>query len=105
MINHTMLVSFTGPIPDEQLDQFLSDIEKASFATGVLQTFAAQRHIPIPGEEEIPALIATAIVQFGVADEAALAALFASPAATEVIHTWQARYPYKVGWANHRSLA
>ncbi|MBO1329989.1 hypothetical protein [Streptomyces sp. VRA16 Mangrove soil] len=104
MIHHTMLVSFENSLPDADLDQFLQDIEKAMRDSGQLRTFSARRHIPVPGEEEIPALIATAVLQFGVADRDALAAAFAAPGAEEVIHRWQARHPYKVAWVNHTPL-
>lgn len=96
-----MLVSFTDSIPDAALDQFLADIESVMKDTGAVESFSAQRHIPIPGEETVPAFIATAVLQFGLADREALATLFAAPGASEVIHTWQARYPYKVAWVNH----
>ncbi|MEY9926749.1 hypothetical protein ABH926_001371 [Catenulispora sp. GP43] len=105
MINHTMIVSFADPLPDTELDQYLSDIERVLRESGVLQSFTAARHIPVPGEEEIPALIATAIVQITVADREALGKAFAAPGIEEVIHHWQARHPYKVGWANHEPLA
>ncbi|MFF1461978.1 hypothetical protein [Streptomyces sp. NPDC058330] len=79
MITHTMLVSFADPISDSDLDQFVSDIEKSMRDTGVVETFSARHHIPVPGEEVIPAFIATAVLQFGVADRDALVALFAAP--------------------------
>ncbi|SDM83457.1 hypothetical protein [Actinacidiphila guanduensis] len=104
MIHHTMLVSFNEPIPDADLDRFLTDIEKVMLDSGHVLTSSTRRHIPVPGEEEIPALIATAVLQFGVADEKALAAAFAAPGAEEVIHHWQARHPYKVAWVNHEPL-
>lgn len=105
MIIHTMLVSFTNPIPDEDLDRYISDIKAAMDTTGVVKTFSAQRHIAVPGEEAIPAFIATLVLEFGVETEADLATLFAAPGAGEVIHTWQARYPYKVAWVNHEATA
>ncbi|GAA3634377.1 hypothetical protein GCM10022223_60880 [Kineosporia mesophila] len=101
MINHTMLVAFTDPIPDAELDQFLADIEAAVKNTGLMRTFSAQHHIPIPGEEAIPAFIATAVLQFGVDTREDLTALFATPSAEAIIHTWQARRPYRVAWVNH----
>ena len=104
MINHTMIVSFADPLPDAELDRYLADIERVLRETGAIQSFAAARHIPIAGEEDIPALIATAIVQIGVADEEALAKAFAAPGIEEVIRDWQSRRPYKVGWANHAPL-
>ncbi|NEB76700.1 hypothetical protein G3I40_15935 [Streptomyces sp. SID14478] len=105
MINHTMIVSFQSDVPDTEIDSFLHDIEKVMLDSGHVQTFTAQRHIPVPGEEAIPALIATVIVQLGLTDFDALVASFAAPGAGEVIHRWQARFPYKVAWANHEVLA
>jgi hypothetical protein len=105
MINHTMIVSFDQPLPDTELDQYLADIERVLLDTGLVESVATRRHIPIPGEEAIPALIATAIVQVAVADTDALAKTFAAPGIGEVIDRWQSRYPYKVGWANHESLS
>lgn len=105
MINHTMIVSFEQPLPDAELDRYLADLERVMLATGLVESFAAARHIPVPGEEAIPALIATAIVQLAVADTDALAKAFAAPGIGEIIERWQARHPYKVGWANHEPLA
>ena len=104
MINHTMIVAFDEPIPDPELDRYLADIEGVLRETGVIQSFATARHLPVPGEEEIPALIATAIVQITVADTDALAKAFAAPGIEEVIGRWQAQHPYRVGWANHAPL-
>jgi hypothetical protein len=73
--------------------------------TGLVASFAARRHLPVPGEEAIPALIATAVVQVGVADTEALAKAFSAPGIHEVIEHWQSRHPYKVAWANHEPLA
>jgi hypothetical protein len=105
MINHTMIVSFDHPLPEAELDQYLVDIERVMLDTGLVQSFASRRHVRIPGEEAIPALIATAIVQVAVADTDALAEAFAAPGMHEVIDRWQARHPYKVAWANHEPLA
>ncbi|MCA1220918.1 hypothetical protein [Streptomyces sp. 8L] len=105
MIKHTMIVSFDQPLPDTELDQYLADIERVLLDTGLVQSFAARRHLPIPGEEAIPALIATVIVQIALADTDALAKAFGAPGLHEVIGRWQARHPYKVAWANHEALA
>jgi hypothetical protein len=104
MISHTMIVSFDQPPPAAELDQYLTDIEQVLLDTGLVQTVVSRRHIPIPGEEAIAALIATAIVQVTLADIDALAKAFATPGIGEVIDRWQSRYPYKVGWANHEPL-
>lgn len=104
MIQHTMIVSFEQAVPDPELDQFLADIEHAMVDTGLAQAVAARRHLPVPGEQDIPALIGTAIVQVAVADTNALAAAFRAPGVHEVIRRWQARYPYRAAWANHEPL-
>ncbi|MER7506129.1 hypothetical protein AB0L05_25115 [Nonomuraea pusilla] len=104
MITHTMMVSFERPLPDSELDQYLADIERVMLDTGLVQSVVARRHIPIPGEEAVPALIATAIVQVAVADIEALAKAFTAPGLHEVIDHWQSRYPYRVAWANHEPL-
>ncbi|OOC02633.1 hypothetical protein [Amycolatopsis azurea] len=104
MITHTMIVSFDRPLPDAELDQYLTDIETAMHDTGLAQSVATRRHVPIPGEEAIPALIATAIVQVAVADTETLAKAFAAPGLHEVIGRWQSRHSYKVAWANHEPL-
>ncbi len=105
MINHTMIVSFDRPMPDGELDRYLTDIEQCMLDTGLVESVAARRHIPIPGEQAIPALIATAIVQVTVPDVETLGKAFADPGLHEVIDRWQSRHPYKVAWANHEPLA
>ncbi|BCJ37065.1 hypothetical protein Athai_45680 [Actinocatenispora thailandica] len=105
MVNHTMIVSFDQPLPDADLDQYLADIEKAMIDTGLVRSVVTRRHLPVPGEEAIPALIATAIVQVTVVDRDALAAAFRAPGLHELIDRWQARHPYQVAWANHEPLA
>ncbi|WP_242910792.1 hypothetical protein [Actinomadura terrae] len=104
MIQHTMIVSFDQAPPEAELDQYLADIERVMLDSGLVRAFAARRHLPVPGEDAVPALIATAIVQVTVADMDALAAAFSAPGLHEVIAKWQSRYPYKVAWANHEPL-
>jgi hypothetical protein len=87
--------------PPTELDQYLADIERVMLESGFVAAVASRRHIPVPGEAAIPALIATAIVQVSVADIDALAKAFAAPGLHEVIACWQSRYSYKVAWANH----
>jgi hypothetical protein len=50
VINHTMIVSFDQPLSGTELDQYLADIEQAMLDTGLVQSAATRRHIPIPGE-------------------------------------------------------
>lgn len=54
-----VIVSFNRSIDDAELDQFLSDIKRVIPDSGRVQTFSARRHIPVPGEDAVPALIAT----------------------------------------------
>ncbi|GAA2073132.1 hypothetical protein GCM10009801_26220 [Streptomyces albiaxialis] len=105
MIYHTMLVSFDQPVPDAELDQYLADIERVMLDSGHVRSVAARRHLSVPGEEAIPAFIATVIVRLGLADTDALAKAFEAPGLHDLIQRWQARHPYKVAWANHEALA
>ncbi|GAA4529043.1 hypothetical protein GCM10023192_14900 [Amycolatopsis samaneae] len=100
-----MLVAFDEPLPDTELDQYLTDIEQAMLTAGLAQSVATRRHLPVPGEEAIPALIATAIVQVTVADLDTLAKAFADPGLHEVIARWKSRHSYRVAWANHEAIA
>jgi hypothetical protein len=104
MILHTMLVRFADEIPDAELDQFLADIRKRTEATGALRAFSAQRHLRVPGEEQIPAFIATAVVQLTVADLDGFGALLGDPAVGDVFATWRTRRPFDVAWVNHEAL-
>ncbi|MQY17227.1 hypothetical protein [Nocardia macrotermitis] len=104
MINHTMIVAFDEPLPDTELDRYLADIEQAMLGTGLAQSVVARRHLAIPGEAEIPALIATAVIQFALPDLETLGKAFAAPSVHEIIDRWQSRYPYKVAFANHEPL-
>ncbi|MFJ8752690.1 hypothetical protein ACIREO_25645 [Streptomyces sp. NPDC102441] len=104
MIHHTMIVSFTDPVPDADLDQFLKDIEKLMRDSGTIRTYAARRHIRVPADDHSPVFAATAVVQFGFADLDALNASFTAPGAEALIQRWQAQFPYKVVWVNHEPL-
>lgn len=96
-----MLVSFTDPISSEDLDSFLSDIESVMMDTGVVRDVSSYRHVPVRGEDAIPAFIATAVLSFRVDGENELAALFSAPGAGDVIHKWKASHPYQVAWVNY----
>ncbi|MET7649152.1 hypothetical protein ABZS83_37150 [Streptomyces sp. NPDC005426] len=104
MIHHTMIVSFDNPVPESELDQFLEDIEQLMRGAGRVQTFSAKHHIRVPADDHSPVFAATAIVQFGVSGLDALNASLMAPGGEELIRRWQARYPYKVVWANHEPL-
>jgi hypothetical protein len=105
MLNHTMIVSFTDPIPDAELDRFLKDMEQLVLDSGHIQTVAARPAIHVPADDHSPVFAATAILQFGLADLDALNASFATPGLEDFIQRWQARYPYQVVWANHEPFS
>ncbi|MFE7118696.1 hypothetical protein ACFU99_25090 [Streptomyces sp. NPDC057654] len=105
MTFHTMIVSFDSDIPDAELDQYLKDIETLMRGSEHVQSFAAQRHIRVAGDDHSPVFVASAVVQIGVADRDGLDAVFAVPGAVELIKRWQARYPYKAVWVNHEELS
>lgn len=96
-----MLISFDTPISTKDLNSFLTDIESAMRDTGVVRSASAHHHVPVPGEEAIPAFIATAMLSFSVESRDNLAILFSAPGATDIIHKWKATHPYQVAWINH----
>ncbi len=67
-----MLISFTEPVSDTELNQVLSGIEEATKDTGRVESSSAGKHIAVPDEESIPAFIGSAVLQIGVTDLAAL---------------------------------
>jgi hypothetical protein len=105
MVNQTMIVSFTGTIPNADLDKFLKEMEQVMRDSGLIQTFAARHNIRVPADDHSPVFAATAIVQLGYADLDALNASFTAPGLGEFIQRWQSRYPYRPVWANHEPLS
>ena len=104
MIHHTMIVSFNDEIPTAELDQYLAEMQELMAASGLSQSFAAARNLPIPADDHAPVMTATAIVRFEVSDLDGLNAAFEAPGLEEFIGRWQAKRPYKVVWANHEPL-
>lgn len=105
MIHHTMIVAFDNPIPSDELDQYLKEFEELVMRSGVVDSFAAQHHIRVPGDDHAPVAIASAVLQLRLADLDALNATFTMPGAADLIKRWQARHPYKTVWVNHAPLA
>jgi hypothetical protein len=105
MIHHTMIVAFDEPIPSDELDEYLKELEELTMGTGAFQSFAARHHLRVPGDDHAPVAVASAVVQFGLADLDALNTAFALPGIGAFIDSWQARRPYKAIWVNHEPLA
>lgn len=105
MIHHTMIVAFDNPIPASELDQYLTEFEELVMGSGLVDSFAAEHHIRVPGDDHAPVAIASAILQLRLADLDALNTTFSIPGALDLIKRWQGRYPYKAIWVNHKPLA
>lgn len=99
-----MILSFDPTVPDADLDQFLQEMKDLMAESGLVQRVAAERHIRVAADDHAPLFVSSAIVRFDVADLAALNAAFTVPGIEELIGRWQARYPYRVVWANHAPL-
>ncbi|WP_405779661.1 hypothetical protein [Streptomyces sp. NBC_00859] len=104
MIHHTMIVAFDKPIPASDLDQYLKEFEELVQGSGLVESFAAQPHIRVPGDDHAPVAVATAVLQLRLTDLDALNATFTLPGAVDLIKRWQGRYPYKAIWVNHEPL-
>ncbi|BCL27040.1 hypothetical protein GCM10017557_18990 [Streptomyces aurantiacus] len=104
MIHHTTIVAFDNPIPENELNQYLKEFEELVMGSGVVETFSARPHIRVPGDDHAPVAVASAVMQFGIADLDALNAAFTIPGAGDLIKRWQSRYPNKAIWVNHEPL-
>lgn len=105
MIHHTMIVAFENSIPARDLDEYLKEFEELVMGSGLVESFAAQHHIRVQGDDHAPLAVASAIVQLRLADLDALNATFTMPGVIGLIKRWQGRYPYKAIWVNHEPLA
>nr|WP_280888652.1 hypothetical protein [Streptomyces sp. LBL] len=88
-----------------ELEEYLKGLEELTMGTGAFQSFAARHHLRVLGDDHAPVDIASAVVQFGLADLDALNIAFTLPGIGEFIDSWQARRPYKAIWVNHEPLA
>ena len=95
MITHTLIYSFPPAMTDQDRGQFFDEL-------GAIMLGAGQAHLSLPANEHAPVFAATDIAQIDFADLDAVAAASALPALYELIGTWQARFPYKLVWANHQ---
>ncbi|GAA2580138.1 hypothetical protein GCM10010435_66820 [Winogradskya consettensis] len=99
-----MIVAFDNPIPGDELDRYLKELEELVMNSGLIDSFAAQHHIRVPGDDHAPLAVASAIVQLRLTDLDALNASFSMPGVFDLIERWQNRYPYKAIWVNHQPL-
>lgn len=104
MVTHTMIVSFDDPIPDVELDQFLTDMKQLVLGSELAQSFSSQHHIRVPADDHAPVFAASAIVQVNLADLDALNASFGIEGLEEFSEGWQSRHPYRLVWVNHQPL-
>lgn len=105
MIQQTLFISFDEPLTGDGVVKALAGIETAIAETGLTQTLALRPHVAVPGEEDIPAFIGSAILQVGLADLNALGELFASTTVTQSFDDLRAQHPYKAAWVNHEPLS
>ena len=75
MITHTLIYSFPPAMTEQDRKQF--------------------------SDEHAPVFAATDVAQIAFADLDAVAAASALPALRDLIARWQARFSYKLVWANH----
>jgi hypothetical protein len=104
MIKHTGIVAFDDPIPDDDLDRFLSEMEAVVTASGNVESFIWRPAIEVPlGDHPVPLMVASAVVEITFANVDLLAADQGSPPPEffELIKRWQAERPFKVVSVNH----
>jgi hypothetical protein len=101
MITHTLIYSFPPGLTDQDRRQFFDEIGAMMLGAGNASKFEHRPHLRLPADEQAPVFAATDVAQFDFADLDAVAAASALPALHEFIGRWQARFPYKLVWANH----
>jgi hypothetical protein len=104
MIQQTLFLSFDEPLTGDDVVKALSGIEAAITQTGLTQTLAVRAHRPVPGEENIPAFIGSAILQISLTDLDTFGELFAAEEVTQSFDDLREQHPYRAAWVNHEPL-
>ena len=101
MITHTLIYSFPPAMTEQDRKQYFDEVGAILLGEGKASAFQHWAHQPLPGGDHAPVFTATDVAQFDFADLDAVAAASALPALREFIGRWQARFPFKVVFANH----
>lgn len=104
MIIHTLIYSFPDAMTGQDREQFFSEVEGIMLGEGSAIKFAHRPHLPLAYDAHAPVFAATDIAQIAFDSLEAIEDVNALPALREFIGRWQARFPYKLIWANHESL-
>jgi hypothetical protein len=100
MITHTLIYSFPAAMTEQDREQYFDEASAMMLGEGKASRFQHWAHQPLPGDRT-PVFAATNVAQVDFADLDALAAALALPALREFIDRWQARFPFKVVFANY----
>jgi hypothetical protein len=101
MITHTLIYSFPPAMTEQDRKQFFDEVGAIMLGEGNAGRFEHRPHLALPSDEYAPVFAATDLAHITFADLDAVAAASALPALHDLIARWQARFPYKVVWANH----
>jgi hypothetical protein len=100
MIIHTLIYSLPDAMPQSDHDQFFSEIGAIMMDQGHASSFEHSPHLALAADAYAPVFVATDTAQIVFTDLDAVAAASALPALRDFIGRWQARFPYRVVWAN-----
>lgn len=101
MITHTLIYSFPPAMTEQDRKQYFDEVSAIILGEGKASKFRHWAHQPLPGGDHAPVFTATDVAQFDFADLDAVAAASGLSALREFISRWQARFPFKVVFANH----
>jgi hypothetical protein len=101
MVIHTLIFSFPSAMPEQDRKQFFEEIEALMLDEGHASKFEYRPHLPLPADQHSPVFAATDVAQIAFPDLDTVGAASALPALEQFIGRWQARFPYKLVWANH----
>ena len=101
MITHTLIYSFPPAMTEQDRKQYFDELGGMMLGEGKASKFQHWAHQPLPDGDHAPVFTATDVAQIDFADLDAVAAASALSALREFIRRWQARFPFKVVFANY----
>lgn len=100
MIAHVVLYRFPPDLPDTQRTRFCTALVHASRRTGVVRTFTAGTHVPLPADAAAPDALYSMSARWVFSTLDDLRVFSEHPAMIDVVDGWVRRFGIDVGFAN-----
>jgi hypothetical protein len=103
MITHTLIYSFPPSMTEQDRKQYFDEARAMMLGTGKASRLEHWAHQPLPGGDHAPVFAATDVAEVDFDDMDAATAALTMPVLREFLDRWQARFPFKVVFANHNA--